>query len=947
MTKSVQRTTREYTRLFLAVVAWILYAAVLAVLGDLTNPEWSLILGFIPVILTGWLFQKSPIFVWSGGAVLLHSLFSRPDLLSFSTMPAFALRQLLGFILITLLSRFLRDSITPNTSLLRPSAPDTTREVQTTPTDQLQETLETILNQFFHVLPAQEAELFLTAGDRVTRITSVTSSTEDRAPQAAGGKYLAREALQKKTLQQIPDTHVYPHLKGKREPVYPAAVSVPVQIASEVMGAIVLWFPSAKSFPEDMENTLKLLSDQTALAIQNSKFFQEEQEKRKLAEDLREAYLELTTNLELQKVLDNILEQTLRFVSAEYTCLYLFEEKELKKGRRKCRTHQEEGTFTLPQEDLLIREILQRGDRILVSDMRYYELFRDAQIDLDGAIVGLPLQVREEIIGVIVVYFSRPRSFTEKDLHILNILSDQAALVINNAHIYEAERQQRRMAEALQKTGQIVKSSLDIETVLDRILIQLANVVPYDTANLMLIEGSTALVVRTRGYKRISKQLQQEIKVRGIHLQDFQTFQIMMSSQNPIVVSHTRTDPRWLSTSSASYVRSYAGAPLLGRKGVIGFLSLNKTQSGFYQPDHKEWIAVFASQAAIAIENAQLFASSQKQSRELKSLHQATSSLVSTLDLAELLDTILKASLEALPAAEKGTLTLLDPESDQLKIKALQGYPSDNLKDAPLSNETSYPSMTFQARSPQIFSDIRKEDHLLPDSDHPEFAKIRSAICVPLIPRDQQPLGVLSLDSTQPGAFTRGNLQMLSSFAATATSAIMNAKHYAEVQKLAITDTLTSILNRRGLLRWGAYEFERAKRFGRALSMIFFDLDHFKHINDEFGHAVGDQVLTRLIARCEKAIRVIDIFGRYGGEEFIIILPETSLSEAYEIAERIRKIVASQPFELSSLEIDLTISLGVTEKQPGTESLDELIQIADQAMYRSKQRGRNQTTQIS
>jgi diguanylate cyclase (GGDEF)-like protein len=129
--------------------------------------------------------------------------------------------------------------------------------------------------------------------------------------------------------------------------------------------------------------------------------------------------------------------------------------------------------------------------------------------------------------------------------------------------------------------------------------------------------------------------------------------------------------------------------------------------------------------------------------------------------------------------------------------------------------------------------------------------------------------------------------------------------------------------------------------------MIFFDLDHFKHINDEFGHAVGDQVLTRLIARSEKAIRVIDIFGRYGGEEFIIILPETSLSEAYEIAERIRKIVASQPFELSSLEIDLTISLGVTEKQPGTESLDELIQIADQAMYRSKQRGRNQTTQIS
>ena len=163
---------------------------------------------------------------------------------------------------------------------------------------------------------------------------------------------------------------------------------------------------------------------------------------------------------------------------------------------------------------------------------------------------------------------------------------------------------------------------------------------------------------------------------------------------------------------------------------------------------------------------------------------------------------------------------------------------------------------------------------------------------------------------------------------------------YAEVQALSITDALTSQNNRRGLFLKGEQEVHHAVRYRRALSVIMLDIDHFKQINDTYGHASGDQVLRGLADWCTWQLRQVDIFGRYGGEEFAVILPDTAIRNAMYVAERIRKI-SDHPIRTEQGEIGITVSLGIAALRDGIDDLETLLQAADRAMYQAKAQGRN------
>ncbi|MGB9521496.1 MAG: GGDEF domain-containing protein, partial [Anaerolineales bacterium] len=161
-----------------------------------------------------------------------------------------------------------------------------------------------------------------------------------------------------------------------------------------------------------------------------------------------------------------------------------------------------------------------------------------------------------------------------------------------------------------------------------------------------------------------------------------------------------------------------------------------------------------------------------------------------------------------------------------------------------------------------------------------------------------------------------------------------------KLETLALTDELTNILNRRGLLEFGKRELAQARRYHLPLSILLFDLDHFKEINDQYGHTVGDSLLHDLIQRISKEIRDSDLFARYGGEEFVILLPDTASHQALILADRIRQKVAQEPFSISGQQIQITISIGIVDYN-GEDDLMRLLEKADQAMYLAKQNGRN------
>jgi diguanylate cyclase (GGDEF)-like protein len=162
------------------------------------------------------------------------------------------------------------------------------------------------------------------------------------------------------------------------------------------------------------------------------------------------------------------------------------------------------------------------------------------------------------------------------------------------------------------------------------------------------------------------------------------------------------------------------------------------------------------------------------------------------------------------------------------------------------------------------------------------------------------------------------------------------------LQKMATTDFLTGIANSRLFSEAGEREVQRARRYRRALALLMIDLDHFKKVNDKYGHAIGDKILVAFAAICKNCLRKADIFGRLGGEEFAILLPETDVSGGKKFAERLRAIVEKSKIKVEDKTFQITVSIGVTELQSDDNQIESALRRADDTMYEAKRRGRNQ-----
>jgi diguanylate cyclase (GGDEF)-like protein/PAS domain S-box-containing protein len=329
---------------------------------------------------------------------------------------------------------------------------------------------------------------------------------------------------------------------------------------------------------------------------------------------------------------------------------------------------------------------------------------------------------------------------------------------------------------------------------------------------------------------------------------------------------------------------------------------------------------------------------SRQRADELDGLHRATAALLSTLELDDLLCQILDAAQSAIPAAERGMLHLISPSTGQLQMRATLGFKDERIHLLKSTRSQTYPAQVVRDRKPRLVADVLKEGSA--DRIPAEMQGVRSIIFAPLY-FENQVLGTLSLNSTQPGVFTEVNLRLLVSFAATTAAALQNALLHAEVKQLAIMDPLTGEYNRRAFFDLAQREIERFLRYKHPLSAIMLDLDNFKQINDTFGHATGDQILRMLAGRCRANIRENDIFGRYGGDEFVLVLPDTEINIAAQIANRIRDTVITAPWVTEQGLVPVSVSMGVTQAREAHKQLEELLAEADQALYKAKAHGRN------
>lgn len=516
-----------------------------------------------------------------------------------------------------------------------------------------------------------------------------------------------------------------------------------------------------------------------------------------------------------------------------------------------------------------------------------------------------------------------------RPLHWQGVMQD----ITERKRAENAERRQRELAEALYETGTVLNSSLDLETLLDRLLEEISGVIPYDSGCVMLIKEGTARIVRMRGYEKYTNS-SEIIETENFDVNNVPAFRQMIATHQPMIVADTRAYPEWVTYETGKHVLSWAGAPLVSRGQVIGFLSLDKTTAEFYQPDHARSLEIFATQAALALQNAHLLETAQRHARENQTLREAAAAINSALELEQVLESIL-TQLERVISYDSATIFLVDGE--RLQVNASKGFP----------NPYAVPGITFSLDDELIReADCNKAPVIIQDAQTDSRYRAwrdtrytRGWLGVPLYARGEM-IGFMTLNSRKSHTYEEAQANLAWAFAHQAAIAIDNARLFKKVHQLANTDSLTGVYNRRHFFDLATKEFERANRFSRPLSLIIWDIDHFKTVNDTFGHIVGDQVLKMVAERCRSSLRELDLLGRYGGEEFIAILTEADSLSAREVGERLRAAIESTSYVIDGKEVSISISVGIADIKDCL-SLDMLLDHADQALFHAKRSGRN------
>ncbi len=253
------------------------------------------------------------------------------------------------------------------------------------------------------------------------------------------------------------------------------------------------------------------------------------------------------------------------------------------------------------------------------------------------------------------------------------------------------------------------------------------------------------------------------------------------------------------------------------------------------------------------------------------------------------------------------------------------------------ARDVSFCTHTIQNSSPLVVGDALHDDRFAGNPLVLGDPRIRAYAGVPLRSADGYNVGSLCAIDTKPRTFPAAEIAVLESFAKLVMDEL-------ELRQIASTDHLTGALSRRAWMDRAGAEVERAKRYGRAMSVAMLDIDRFKAVNDTHGHPVGDLVIRSIAGTCRQSTRSSDVLGRLGGEEFAILMPETVARDAFALAERVRGEIAGNAIPIGSgAALSATISIGVSQLGEGQSGLQALLEAADRALYAAKNSGRNRT----
>jgi len=393
-------------------------------------------------------------------------------------------------------------------------------------------------------------------------------------------------------------------------------MALPLLTRERVIGAMTVQSDRPAAFsPEDI-TVLQTVADQLATAIENANLYQETLHRQAQAWVLREVMLAAASALDFDQILERTVQTLRSALRVEFLAVILPDE-----SGEFLRIHPSQIGYDVPVEEVRLPldgsvsgVVFQSGKAMLIRDVREVPFYYPGHPEVRSELC-IPLRLGDEVIGVLNVESRRTNAFREEDLAFFTAIAGELAIALENARLYQQEQRRREEAESLYRAAQAMTTTLDLQEVLERILTELQNVVPYDSASVQLLREGKLEIIAGRGFPHSEEILGTTIDLMtngNPNVQVVRTRAPVILEDAPAIYPEFRREPH-----VRTGVRAWMGVPLLYGDRVIGMLTLDKKEPGFYTREHARVALAFAGQATIAIENARLYEQLEEQSAQL------------------------------------------------------------------------------------------------------------------------------------------------------------------------------------------------------------------------------------------------------------------------------------------------------------------------------------------
>ncbi|MGA9639993.1 MAG: diguanylate cyclase [Terriglobales bacterium] len=541
-------------------------------------------------------------------------------------------------------------------------------------------------------------------------------------------------------------------------------------------------------------------------------------------------------------------------------------------------------------------------------------------------LMAVSLQTREHNFGVILFPHAERRLFGSSNLRLLIGLALQIALTLENYVVMHAAQRRTKEYELLTEIGQAISSHLNQDEILLTVQTELGQI--FDTSDFYIAfqeEDDIHFELEVEGGRILPK--------RSRKARNGFTEYVLRTGQ-PLLIQSDLEKTRaklGLDFVPPRPARSLCVVPILLGGKPAGVMAALSTEREFqFQERDLEVMQTVARQLGVAIENARLFSEEQRRARHLAFLNNISKMAISSEDAEQMMIDIVREIQKNFHYDHIG-IGIMDYATKDIEIKAEAGSTSQALGRRIAIGTGVLGKVARTGVSALVQnSGPGQLPGVVPES--------RAVLCLPIM-YGESLLGVLNIESRSENAFAPQDVLILNTLADLLATALHNSFVFQKLQQQSITDGLTGIKTRRFFWEALSSEWKRASRSGRPFSVVLVDLDKFKEVNDSLGHLEGDLVLARVGRLLEQKCRQSNVVARYGGDEFIILMPETGIEQAQVLAERLRLWLATDPM---LEEHRITGSFGVASFPVHAFAIEDLIRMADAGMYIAKHAGGNQ-----